>query len=303
MSWTVPAPSETCDVRVDDDTTIIVRRHGNPEGPRVLLSHGNGMAADLYYPFWSLLEADFDIFVHDLRNHGWNSVGDIGAHTIHHFVDDGREVVRTIGERFGDKPVAGVFHSISAVTASLQAMDSDDFSCLVLFDPPFAKSGVTDAKFDVFVSRMVAGIRRREVRFQSREDFAELLSFSPAYSRAVPGIADLLARTTLRPSADGSGYELRCPPEFEAQVMEYLWAWAALVDLGALTCPTKVIGADPTLPFSYMPTFDLSEIIEVDYDFIPESAHLLQLECPEPCVETMLDFLVEQGHVKGRERP
>ena len=303
MSWTVPTPSETCDVRVDDDTTIIVRRHGNPEGPRIVLSHGNGLAADLYYPFWSLLEADFDLFVYDLRNHGWNSVGDIDAHTIHHFVVDSREVVRTIGETFGKKPVAGVFHSITALMASLQAMDSDDFSCLVLFDPPFAKAGITYEGYDDFMVRTVAAIRRRAARFPSREDFAELLAFSPALSRAVPGTTDLYARTTLRPSGDGSGYELCCPPAFEAQTMEFLMAWSALVDLGRLACPTKVIGADPTVQFSYMPTFDLSEIIEIDYDFIPESAHLLQLEFPERCVEIMLEFLAEQGFVEGRERP
>ncbi len=52
--WEVPEPLATLDVRVDDDTVIRVRRHGNPDGPRLVLGHGNGLAIDVYYPFWSL---------------------------------------------------------------------------------------------------------------------------------------------------------------------------------------------------------------------------------------------------------
>ena len=36
------------------------RRHGNPVGARLVLSHANGLAADAYYPFWSLLCDRFD---------------------------------------------------------------------------------------------------------------------------------------------------------------------------------------------------------------------------------------------------
>ena len=60
---------------MDDGNSIILRRHGNPAGPMLVLCHGNGLAIDLYYPFWSLLTEEFDVIVHDLRNHGWNTVG------------------------------------------------------------------------------------------------------------------------------------------------------------------------------------------------------------------------------------
>ena len=62
-----------------------------------------------------------------------------------------------------------------------------------------------------------------------------------------------------------------------------------------LTCPTKVIGADPTLPFTYLPTFDLGHVSAVDYDFVPEATHLLQLEQPEECVALLRNFLAIQG--------
>ena len=64
-----------------------------------------------------------------------------------------------------------------------------------------------------------------------------------------------------------------------------------LVDLGALASPTKVIGADPTLPYSYLPTLDLSDVFTVGYDFLPDATHFLQLEQPGECVKIMREFL------------
>ena len=68
-----------------------------------------------------------------------------------------------------------------------------------------------------------------------------------------------------------------------------------MLDLAMLTCPTKVIGADPTLPFAYLPTFDLSEATAVDYDFVPDASHFLQLEQPERCAAMERDYLASHG--------
>ena len=75
VRWSVPEPHAVAEVRMGDGTRIFLRRHGNANGPRLVISHGNGFAADAYYPFWSLLTDRFDVVLHDLRNHGWNPVG------------------------------------------------------------------------------------------------------------------------------------------------------------------------------------------------------------------------------------
>ena len=77
--------------------------------------------------------------------------------------------------------------------------------------------------------------------------------------------------------------------------MEYIRSFSPLVDFGTLPCPTKVIGADPTVPYSYLPTIHLSEILTVDYDFIPETTHFLQLERPKECVAAVREFLELHG--------
>ena len=137
--------------------------------------------------------------------------------------------------------------------------------------------------------------RRRQERFETPEEFGKHLSRTGMFDRARPGVVDLFTRTTLRPVADGTGWELRCPREHEAQICDYFFCWAMSVDLKAVTCPVKAIGADPTIPYTFMPSMDMRELLLTDYDFIPGTTHLVQLEEPEICAALALDFLEECG--------
>lgn len=291
MVWEIPEPLSTHDVDVDDDTVITLRRHGNPVGPRLVLSHGNGLAIDLYYPFWVLLADDFDLIVHDLRNHGRNPVGPLASHTVPALVHDNDKILEAIDQHYGAKPKVGVYHSTSALATLLSPNKGGDLAARVLFDPPLCKPGRGHKEFEEAAKHLSAAARRRSTRFQSREQLASVLSSLPNLQHVVPGVHELFARTTLRKCADGEGYELRCPREYEAQIVEYASAFAVLVDFDAQTSPTKVIGADPTLPYSYLPTFDLSDLFTVGYDFLPGATHFLQLEQPQECVKLMREFL------------
>lgn len=289
--WKIPEPISVIEVRQEDGSVATVRRHGNPNGRRVVLSHGNGLAIDLYYPFWALLCDEFDIFLYDLRNHGWNSVGPRRSHHIPAFIQDQNRVLESIDRRYGEKPKIGIFHSVSALTTLFSTAQDDTFSALVLIDPPLCKPGTSQDEFDAAAENLAARIRQRSSRFRSVAEFAELLHYMPGYIHVVSGVRNLAARTTLRKCPDGQGYELRCPPEYEAQITEYVRSFSVLADLDSLSCPTKVIGADPTLPTAYLPTFSLSHILTVDYDFLPGTTHLLQLEKPAECVKLVREFL------------
>ena len=298
--WEVPEPLSVHEVRQADGSVTILRRHGNPDGPRLLLGHGNGLAMDFYYPFWSLLTADFDVLLHDLRNHGWNAIGERRQHHVPNLVRDQERVVEAAMSRYGERPTIGVFHSLSALAALLSpALGTGGCGRLaawVLFDPPLYRPGPTNPDFDAIAEASAARAGRRADRFHRREEFTELVSYFPLLARAVPGVTDLMARTVLRKSSAGQeGYQLRCPPEYEAQIIAYVRTYAFLVNFDSLPCPTKVIGSDPTLRNTYLPTFDLSHIEAIDYDFIPETTHFLQVERPQACVEAMLGFLKGGG--------
>ena len=292
--WEIPEPLAVCEVRLAGEAVAAVRRHGNRRSSlRLVLSHGNGLAIDLYYPFWSLLADDFDLIVYDLRNHGWNSVSARKHHNIPTLIHDHDLILDTIAHHYGDKPTVGVFHSLSALIALLSFKDA--YSALALFDPPLCKPNANVAEFDESVERTSAMARCRWNRFRSEDEFADLLAYLPGFARVLPGVRELMARTTLRRTTDGDAYELRCPREFEAQILQYMRGFAPLLDLEMVSCPTKVIGADPTLPYTFLPSFDLGHIGAVDYDFVADATHLLQLEKPVDCAEMLRTFLVANG--------
>ena len=289
--WSVPEPRSVHEVKVDDESSILLRRHGNPDGTRLILSHGNGLAIDFYYPFWSLLVQDFDLIVYDLRNHGWNAVGDLENHNVPTLVGDHDRILEEVNEQFGKKAQVGVFHSVSSLTPLLSESKGSGYSALVLFDPPLCKPGRNFRDFEEAAIRMAQSARRRTHQFKAKSAFTELFGIFPTYKAAVPGTVDLLADTTLRESPGGEGFELRCPREYEAQIIDYASVFGVFIDFSKIRCPVKVLGADPTLPYSYLPSLNLSDIFSVDYDFLPDATHMLQLEQPEECVAVMRDFI------------
>ena len=296
MNWNVPTPAVVFDVTAADGYTLIVRRHGNPSGSRLVLSHGNGFAIDAYFPFWSCLTARFDCFVYDVRNHGWNAVdGDPLKHNIPFIVDDGKRIVREIQRRFGAKTTIGVFHSLTSVVALHQATADNDFAALVLFDPPLCPPGGLPIQLQAMGCDMGDRIRKRRTRFENPEQFAASLRGSWGFERLTPESLDLLARTTLRPATDAESYELCCPREYEAHITEHGFAWAMTADFAHARCPVKTIGSDPTTPYSFLPSRKLDEMLSIDYDFVPETTHLLPLEAPRICAALMVEYLEERG--------
>ncbi len=299
-NWTLPDPTSVREIHLDDDSLVFVRRYGNPAGHRLILSHGNGLAIDLYYPFWSLLIDDFDLIVYDLRNHGWNSVGRQENHNIPTFVRDLGRILDQIDVHFGAKPAIGVFHSISAFVALLYSSDlkalmssteSPDFLAMVLFDPPIFKPGHDDLEFDEAVKTTAKLMRIRGNSFKSTDEFTDLIRYSPNFQNFVPGAIEIMAKKTLRKCTTGECFELRCPPEFEAQIIDYFRSYSVMLDFDTLVCPTKIIGADPLVPYAYLPTLDFSDVVSVDYDFLPDSSHFLQLEQPEQCADEVKAFI------------
>lgn len=292
--WNVPEPEAVHEVRMGDGYPIVLRRHGNPDGLRLVVSHGNGFAVDAYWPFWARFIDGFDVFVHDIRNHGWNPVGDPEAHSIPMLAEDFACISREIDQCFGAKPKVGVFHSLSALTM-LHSRVSHEYAALVLFDPPLRIPGRAMDELEKLGSRMGAVTRRRQERFDTPDAYAELLSKRAAFDGLDAGKLSLLARATLRPAADGDGYELRCPREHEARLWDSLYPFARTVDFDTIACPIKVVGSDPTVPSSFLPSTEMPELMRLDYDFVPETTHLLQLERPETCAAFTVEYLATIG--------
>ena len=294
--YVVPAPLDTLDVPLEGGGTTTVRRYGEARGNRIVLSHGNGLASDLYYPYWMRFLPEFEVVLFDLRNHGWNSLGALADHNPMLFATDlDGAILPEIDREFGKKPTVGVFHSISALVSLLLPSRGAEFAGLLLFDPPICRPGLNQREFDAHADLVGKLVRGRTAHFRSHEELIRLLALAPTFSGSEQRLKRLYAETTLRPSPDGSGYDLRCPPAYEAQAVEFINAYAVLVDYDTMQCPVRVIGADPTTPVSYLPSFDVRLVTKVDYDFIPQVGHNVPLEAPQRCHQLTMEFIAQLG--------
>ena len=205
--------------------------------------------------------------------------------------------MQAAAQRYGSKPTVGSFHSMSALTALLLEQATGGFAALVLLDPPICPPGKTADEMEAIGQSMSDGTLKRQNRFESRDEYAQHIARNPVFQRVRPGVPELMSETLLRPAVDGVGFELCCPREYEAQIYEYVFGWSMEIDMGRVGCPVKAISADPTARFSFMPSMDLSELVRLEYDFLPDVTHMLPVEEPDQCAALTIEFMDRYGLV------
>jgi pimeloyl-ACP methyl ester carboxylesterase len=297
----LPEPNRVLDLTMDDGAIIRIRRHGNLDGPRLVLSHGNGLAANAYFPFWNLLRDRYDLILFDVRNHGENPLHGESGHDMAHFVSDLERMLAEVQREFRSKPIAGVFHSLSGLIAIRHALEHQDrWRALVLFDPPiFPRDGhpLRNAQ-QGDKDQLAVRARKRTERYQSPDDFAKQLSSRQVFSRWRPEAYAMMARATLRPDPASGEWILACPRELEARVFEENRDPSLWVKLGQVKAPVKLIGADPNIEGASVPGLLSKAVAEetaVEYEAIPDTTHFLQIEKPEECIRAMETFLATHG--------
>ena len=299
--FVLPAPSDALDLAMDDGAPIRVLRHGDPAGPRVVLSHGNGFASDTYFPFWRPMLARFDLALFDFRNCGRNPFHAARPHGYHRFARDSAAVHAAIADRWGAKTTVGVFHSMSATTALLAAVDGVwHWDALLLFDPP-----VMPPRGDPLGEALMREGRAlrdataiRKQAFADPDELAEVFRCLYPFRRLAEGVPELVARTTLRRDADAGGWVLRCPAPLEAGVYVEVGALPVWERAGPPARPLAIVGADPGLadaPQTAHCNRAFCETFGIDFAFVPGTGHLMQLEEPERCFALFENFLAENG--------
>jgi pimeloyl-ACP methyl ester carboxylesterase len=301
MPFEIPTPNQTFEVPLDDGARIRMRRHGNPNGVRLLVTHGNGFAADAYYPYWRHLLAQFDVLIYDFRNHGQNTPVTPSNHNYEQLARDLERVVQAVRERLGARKTVGIFHSMSGRTAMKHAIEVGwCWDALILFDPPNVPppGHPVFAAMETFENKLTEWAKARRRRFAAIDELVEEYKASRATARWVAGAHELMARSVLRRVPDGDGYELVCAPENEAKIYAQaltLNLWPKAAEFGG---PVKLIGCDPNFrgaPATGPANEALGREGGYDYEFVPETGHLLQIEKPEECVRLTLDFLRKHG--------
>ena len=298
--FVLPAPGDALDLTMDDGAPIRVVRHGNPSGPRVVLSHGNGFASDAYFPFWRLLLADFDLALFDFRNHGRNPFHAAEPHDYPRFARDSAAVHRAILEAWGKKTTIGVFHSMAGTTALLDITGGVwHWDALVLFDPPVAppEGNPLREALDREGRALLKAAMSRKSRFADPDELAEVFRTLYPFRRLRKGVAELTARVTLRHDPDG-GWVLCCPGAVEAQIYIQCMALPIWRQAGPPARPLLLVGADPEsdgAPATARCGEAFCREFGIRHAFVPDTGHLMQLEEPESCFALFEDFLADTG--------
>ena len=301
MQYEIPAPSLVFDVPLEDGANIKMRRHGNPAGVRLLVTHGNGFATDAYYPYWRPLLDRFDVLVFDFRNHGQNEPVTPANHNYAQLSRDLERVAQAVRMRLGERPTAGLFHSMSARTAMKHAIEIGwRWDALLLFDPPDVPppDHPLYPAMATFENKLTEWAKARRSRFAAVEELAEEYRQSRAARNWVSGTHELMARSVLRRAPSGGGYELVCAPENEAAIYAEaltLNLWPRASEFGG---PVKLVGCDPNFkgaPATGPANAALGREGGYDYAFVEGTGHLLQIEKPDECVRLTLEFLAKHG--------
>lgn len=297
MSISLPPATATIEVPLADDAVIRARRYGNPRGSRLVVSHGNGFATDGYVAFWGRFLDAFEVVAFDARNHGWNPRADPPHHDYAHLARDLDRVHAAAEAEFGRKATAGVFHSMSAQAAMLEARDLGwRFDALVLFDPPNnpAEGHPARAPMVEYLNKLVAWSSTRRDRFDDPGELARDYAATRAGRNWVSGSHRQMAESVLRPAPEG-GWELRCPRALEASMYEQgitLDLWPKASDFAG---PVKLIAADPERERpdpTALSNRALAQEGGYDYLAMPGTGHLLQLEAPAACADAVRAFLM-----------
>ena len=169
---------------------------------------------------------------------------------------------------------------LSVPRAALHAKATHEYAALVLFDPPMQLPGKAMSALEKLGAGMAAAARKRRDRFATPAEYAGLLSEKPAFVRLGTDSLELFARTTRRPTATATNSGVRANTRRDSGIPSIP---SRAVDFAAMACPVKVIGSDPTVFNSFLPSMEMPDLMLLDYDFVPETTHLMQLEEPETC--------------------
>lgn len=307
MTQPVPHALATADLTMADGAVIRLRRHGNPDGPRIVMSHGNGLAMNAYRVFWQPLCDDYDIVLFDFRNHGANpphkpeAAESAENHNYATFAADMEAVYEGIADNFGAKPAAAAFHSLSAVTCALHGLTyGPRWEAVAMFDPPFSPPTGDErrAPYEKLTHAISARARRRPRRYASVEEFAGQLRAHRAYGHWADSAHADFAAATLRPDPGGDGFVLACPRELEGSVFLQtveLGLWERMGDFPSPLCficgdPDALSSQDETR-FSGM----LARETGIELHVVPGTDHFLQIENPAEAARLMTDFLGRHG--------
>jgi pimeloyl-ACP methyl ester carboxylesterase len=267
------------EIRVADATIATWEWEG--DGAPILLIHATG----LHGRCWDrIVEAlpDRRVLALDVRGHGRSSCPP-PPYRWSHLARDVIEVV----ERLALERVVGVGHSMGRhlVTRAAAALPSR-FDRLLLLDPAIVPPEIL--RMIALAGDRIPPVRRRS-RFASVSEMVTRLQTRKGFSRWDPRVLDDYCTHGLRPSPNGEGFELACPPEVETAVYvgqadPDIYGLLRSIDLPVHIVRARTHPEGHFVPdFSYSPTWPhlANEFRNASEVHLTEATHFFPMEQPD----------------------
>lgn len=260
----------------------------------VLLVHATGFHARCWDRTVSALPQGLRVVALDMRGHGRSDKR--APYVWETFGRDLQEFTEALALRHA----VGVGHSMGGhCLTQVAARLPEAFRRLVLVDPViFDPEAYRTDRYRGFTTAEDHPVARRRNQWASWEEMYERFKDRHPFSRWQPEVLEDYCRYGVLPRADGSGYELACPPLVEASI--YLGNTETDVHqlIPSLDLPVVVLRARPRDPddaqvmdFSKSPTWPgLAAEFKHGRDvFLPDHSHFIPMEDPELVARFIVD--------------
>jgi pimeloyl-ACP methyl ester carboxylesterase len=289
-------PRTVVQARMADGQQLPLRIYGKEGAPRLVLSHGNGLAIDGYRVFWEPLAAHYELVVFDVRNHGLSTGCGEGHHTWPQFTEDLESVMCELEAGLGAQPSIGAFHSLAAVVSITHAERYPGrWKGLLLFDPALCPPAghPLQAVHSQEMRMLAEGARRRRSRFDSPEELEAQFRRRSTLGTWQPEAYSDMAAASLHRQGNAGGWVLSCAPELEARIYETNHDTGCWARLARLSVPVQLVCGDPVRESAQGPALvgaEVARIHGIAHQAVPGTGHFLQLEQPWACREIVARF-------------
>ncbi|HEY5983132.1 MAG TPA: alpha/beta hydrolase [Anaerolineales bacterium] len=265
-------------------------------GPSLVFLHANGYPPACYKPLLDFLARNFHVSA-ILQRPLWPNSAPDNLNSWHVLSDD---LLDFLDELRFDRVVA-VGHSLGAVVALRAALTAPDrFGALILIDPVLKGiPAILACRILRLLGLSVQAQPQVRSALRRRRDFADDCTAFDGYRRqdVFRGISDAGLRTMIAgmtvATTQGSR-KLIYSPEWEARI--YATAVCNDLDLwwriSRLSVPTLIVRGAASRTFTHATYCAVHAINHrIRLQTIPNSSHLVPLECPRSVSETALAFL------------